>query len=82
MGYRRILIINRRATGLNKSAGQRHFPMFYFIFLLKHDNGMSILKTSASSLEAAIEKVMQAEHCPKRAITLLSSEQISEALVF
>jgi hypothetical protein len=43
---------------------------------------MSILKTSASSLEAAIEKVMQTEHCPKRAITLLSSERISESLVF
>jgi hypothetical protein len=56
--------------------------MFYFTFLLKHDNGMSILKTSASSLEAAIEKVMQAELCPRRAITLLKSEQISESLVF
>jgi len=56
--------------------------MFYFTFLLKHDNGMSILKTSASSLEAAIEKVMQAEHCPKRAITLLSAERTRESLDF
>ena len=37
-------------------------------FRVSHDNGSVILKTKASSEEAAINIIMKAEGCPKRAL--------------
>lgn len=42
--------------------------MNIYILTLKHDNGTIRIKTSASSEEAAISKVMAAELCPRSAI--------------
>jgi len=51
--------------------------MSYYSFLLRHDRGYSVIKTSASSLHSAIRKIMIAEKCPKRAITFLKAEAIN-----
>jgi len=36
---------------------------------LKHDHGTTWIVIWARSLESAIERIMNLEHCPRRAIT-------------
>jgi hypothetical protein len=50
-----------------------------FILTVKHDNGTVKIKNTASSEEAAINNVMTAEGCPRRAIISVSkSKNINE----
>lgn len=45
-------------------------PMKYksYVVTVKHDNGLSKIGTCSTSKDRAIELVMKAEGCPKRAI--------------
>lgn len=42
--------------------------MFMYVLTLKHDNGCMKLRTMAQNKSAAIDMVMEAERCPRRAI--------------
>ncbi len=44
--------------------------MKYFRATLTHDNGTTTIRTSASSREAAMNKICNAELCPESAVEL------------
>ena len=39
-----------------------------YTFTIQHDKGMHRIKTFAPSLSSALERILNAEKCPKRAI--------------
>jgi hypothetical protein len=47
-------------------------------FIIKHDNGVQHLTTTASDAKTAIQKVMNFENCPKSAITRLTETTLIE----
>lgn len=50
------------------------FTVDKFIVKVKHDNGIIKIETTASDEEAAKEKVMKAEDCPKSAIVSVTKK--------
>jgi len=40
-----------------------------FVFRLKHDNGITVIKTTATSVKAAKQKICEAEGCPESALS-------------
>lgn len=46
-----------------------------YILTLKHDNGTARIRTCASSEQAAIDKVIIAEGCPRCAIVKIEEPQ-------
>lgn len=40
-----------------------------WVFRLKHDSGVTVMKVSATSAKAAKQKIMEAEGCPESAIS-------------
>lgn len=41
---------------------------------LKHDHGITIVRIWATSLESAIQRIMNLENCPRRAITEIKED--------
>ncbi len=52
-----------------------------YVFKLKHDKGTSTIKTTASSQEAALKKVMAAENAPESAITPVNESAITPSQI-
>ncbi len=51
--------------------------LFYFTFLILHDDGSAIITTTASSLESAFKILLLAESCPLSAVHFISQKPIT-----
>lgn len=52
--------------------------MYKYRVELKHDDGITVLRTSASDDEALYKKIMEVENCPKRSIKILDKQKVEK----